>query len=229
MPFTNGDFVTIDYTARRASDKSIVYTTMEKRAKEEGVFEEEGRYGPQLIVIGKNNAIKGVEDAVKNMTVSQQKTVEIDPKDAFGERSEDLVRVMKLSDFREREIEPVPGMRVNIDGTAVTVKSVNSARVVVDANHPLAGEKLVYDITVVKKLDSEKEKVESIAEMYALKPDEAQSEKSAVKLVFGDKVNKDADYFINKSAMVSAIFRLMDDVKNVSVEERYAREEKKEK
>ncbi|MCL5786891.1 MAG: hypothetical protein M1520_01660, partial [Candidatus Marsarchaeota archaeon] len=112
---------------------------------------------------------------------------------------------------------------------AVTVKSVNSARVVVDANHPLAGEKLVYEITVVKKLDSEKEKVESIAEMYALKPDEAQSEKSAVKLIFGDKVNKDADYFINKSAMVSAIFRFMDDVKNVSVEERYAREEKKEK
>ncbi len=227
MPFTNGDFVTIDYTARRASDKSIVYTTMEKTAKDEEVFDAESKYGPQLVVIGKNNAIKGVEDTVKSMNAGQQKTVEIEPKDAFGERSEDLVRVMKLSDFRERDINPVPGMRVNIDGTAVTVKSVNSARVVVDANHPLAGEKLTYEITVVKKLDSDKDKVDAIAEMYALKPDQAQSEKTAVKVVFGEKINKDADYFINKSAMVSAIFRLMDEVKGVSVEEKYSREEKK--
>ena len=227
MPFTNGDFVTIDYTARRASDKSIVYTTMEKTAKDEEIFDAESKYGPQLVVIGKNNAIKGVEDTVKSMNAGQQKTVEIDPKDAFGERSEDLVRVMKLSDFRERDINPVPGMRVNIDGTAVTVKSVNSARVVVDANHPLAGEKLTYEITVVKKLDSDKDKVDAIAEMYALKPDQAQSEKTAVKVVFGEKINKDADYFINKSAMVSAIFRLMDEVKGVSVEEKYSREEKK--
>ena len=227
MPFTNGDFVTIDYTARRASDKSIVYTTMEKTAKDEEIFDAESKYGPQLVVIGKNNAIKGVEDTVKSMNAGQQKTVEIEPKDAFGERSEDLVRVMKLSDFRERDINPVPGMRVNIDGAAVTVKSVNSARVVVDANHPLAGEKLTYEITVVKKLDSDKDKVDAIAEMYALKPDQAQSEKTAVKVVFGEKINKDADYFINKSAMVSAIFRLMDEVKGVSVEEKYSREEKK--
>jgi len=228
MPFTNGDFVIIDYTARRASDKSLVYTTMEKTAKDEEVFDSESKYGPQLVVIGKNNAIKGVEEAVKTMSVSQQKTVEIDPNDAFGERNEDLVRVMKLSDFMERDINPVPGMRVNIDGTAVTVKSVNSARVVIDANHPLAGEKLVYDITVVKKLDSEKEKIDSIADMYSLKPDQAHGEKSAVKLVFGEKVNKDADYFINKSATVSAIFRFMEEIKEVSVEEKYTREEKKE-
>ncbi len=228
MPFTSGEFVTIDYTARRASDNSIVYTTMEKTAKDEGVFEEGSKYGPQLVVIGKNNAIKGVEDAVKEMSASQQKTITIEPKDAFGDRSEDLVRVMKLSDFRDREIEPAPGMRVNIDGTAVTVKSINSARVVVDANHPLAGEKLVYDIKVVKKLDSDTEKVDAIADMYALKPDNAKQENAAVRLVFGTKVNKDADYFINKSAMVSAIFRFMDEVKNVSVEEQYSREEKKE-
>ena len=160
------------------------------------------------------------------MSAGQQKTVELEPKDAFGERSEDLVRVMKLQDFRERDIDPVPGMRVNIDGTPVTVKSVNSARVVIDANHPLAGERLIYDITVVKKLDSEKEKVDAIADMYVLKPDSVQSEKSAVKLVFGEKTNKDADYFINKSAMVSSIFRFMEEVKEVSVEEKYTREEK---
>ncbi len=227
MPFSNGDFVTIDYTARRSSDRSIVYTTIEKTAKDEEVFEEGTKYVPQLVVIGKNNAIKGVEDAVKQMAAGQAKTVEMGPKDAFGERSEELVRVMKLSDFRERDMNPVPGMRVNIDGTTVTIKSVNSGRVVVDANHPLAGEKLTYEITVIKKLESEKEKVESIAEMYSLKPSAIQSENSRVKMSFGKDVNKDADYFINKSALVSAIFRFMENVKGVDIEEQYDREEKK--
>ena len=227
MPFSNGDFVTIDYTARRASDKSVVYTTAEKLAKDEGVFEERTRYAPQLVVVGKNNAIKGVEDAVKGMAAAQAKTIEIEPKDAFGERNEDLVRVMKFSDFREREINPIPGMRVNIDGTTVTIKSVNSGRVVVDANHPLAGERLVYEITVVKKLESEKEKVDAIAEMYSLKPSIQPHEKSSIKIGFGADINKDADYFINKSAMVSAIFRYMEDVKDIAVEEQYRRDEKK--
>ncbi len=68
--------------------------------------------------------------------------------------------------------------------------------------------------------------MDAIADMYVLKPDSVQSEKSAVKLVFGEKTNKDADYFINKSAMVSSIFRFMEEVKEVSVEEKYTREEK---
>src|SRR5271157_5833621 len=164
MSFKEGDFVRIEYTAKRTTDNSLVYTTIEKVAKDADVFNSETKYGPQLIVVGKNNAIKGVENAVKGMAVGETKKIEIEPKDAFGERDESLVNVMRLSDFRDREMDPQPGMQVNIDGTIATVKSVNSGRVVVDLNHPLAGEKLLYEIKVLDKVDSEADRVKAVAD-----------------------------------------------------------------
>lgn len=223
MSFKDGDFVRIEYTARRSTDNSLVYTTIEKVAKDAEVFNAETKYGPQLIVIGKNNAIKGVENAVKAMSVGESKKVEIEPKDAFGERDEGLVNVMRLSDFRERDMDPQPGMQINIDGSIATVKSVNSGRVVVDLNHPLAGEKLLYEIKVLEKIDADIERVKAIAEHYSLKPDAVTMHEKAVKITFGDKIEKNADFLVNKTTLAEAVLRYMPHVEKVVTEEEYAR------
>lgn len=229
VSFNDGDFVKVEYTARRASDKSIVYTTVEKIAKDESIFNEEAKYGPQLIVLGKDNAIKGVENAVKTMSVGESKKVEVEPKDAFGVRDESLVNVMHLSDFRARDMNPVPGMQVNIDGTIAMVKSVNSGRVVVDMNHPLAGERLVYEIKVLEKLDADEAKVKALAEHYSVKPDSVSAKEGQVRVTFGEKVDKNADYLVNKSAFADAILRYMPKVGKVVFEEEYSRSESKDK
>ncbi len=223
MSFKEGDFVRVDYTARRTTDGSLVYTTIEKVAKDGDVFNSEARYGPQLIVVGKNNAIKGVENTVKGMSVGETKKVELEPKDAFGDRDETLVNVMRLSDFREREMDPQPGMQINIDGSIATVKSVNSGRVVVDLNHPLAGEKLVYEITVLNKVDSDPDRVKAVAEHYALKPDGVAVNGNVVKITFGTEVEKNADFLVNKAALAEAVLRYMPNVEKVVAEEEYAR------
>lgn len=223
MSFKDGDFVRIDYTARRAADNSLVFTTIESVAKEAKVENPDARYGPQLIVFGKNNAIKGVENAVKGMSVGETKKVELEPKDAFGERDEGLVNIMRVSDFRERDMDPVPGMQVNVDGNIATIKSVNSGRVVVDLNHPLAGEKLVYDIKVLDKIDAEPEKVKAIAEHYSLKPDEVEVNGKVVKITFGTKVEKNADFLVNKATLAEAVLRYMENIEKVVAEEEYAR------
>ena len=227
MSFNDGDFVKVEYTARRASDNSIVYTTVEKTAKDENIFNEEARYGPQLIVLGKDNAIKGVESAVKGMNAGENKKATVEPKDAFGERDEGLVNVMHLSDFRARDLNPVPGLQVNIDGTIATVKSVNSGRVVVDMNHPLAGEKLVYDIKVLEKIDAEDAKVKALAEHYSVKPDSVSVAAGVVKVAFGEKVEKNADYLVNKSAFADAVLKYMEKVSKIVFEEEYVRQPKK--
>lgn len=227
MSFNDGDFVRIDYTARRASDSSLVYTTVEKTAKDEKAFSEEAKYGPQLVVIGKSSTIKGVENAVKGMSVGESKKVEIGPADAFGERDEQMVNVMRTSDFRDKDIDPYPGMQVNIDGSIATVKSVNSGRVVVDLNHPLAGERLIYDIKVIAKLDSDADKVKGIAENYSLKPDSVSVADGTAKVAFGEKVEKNDSYLVNKSALAHAILRYMDRLRNVVFEETYGREAEK--
>ncbi|MDE1846397.1 MAG: peptidylprolyl isomerase [Candidatus Micrarchaeota archaeon] len=229
MSFKDGDFVKIEYTAVRTADQHVVYTTDEKKAKENGVYYENNKYGPQLIVVGKSNIIKGLADEIKNMSVGEQKKVEIEAGKAFGERDSQLVRVMPISAFRARDMEPYVGMQLDLDGTVATVKSVNSGRVLVDANHPLAGEKLMYDVKVVSKIESDNDKVKELAESFALKPKSAKVEGKNVVLEIGSDVDKNSEYFVNKSSFVNSLLRDMDHIEKVEIKEDYVREKKSEK
>ncbi|HVA83043.1 MAG TPA: FKBP-type peptidyl-prolyl cis-trans isomerase, partial [Candidatus Aquilonibacter sp.] len=91
MSLKDGDFVKIEYTAWRAADKQIVYTTDEKKAKDSGVYYENSKYGPQLVVIGKSGIIKGLYETLKGMSVSELKKVELEPTQTFGERDNNMV------------------------------------------------------------------------------------------------------------------------------------------
>ncbi|VVB76931.1 Putative FKBP-type peptidyl-prolyl cis-trans isomerase [uncultured archaeon] len=223
MAFNDGDFVTIDYSAWRVGDGRLIYTTMKKLAEDNGILDKEANYVPQLVIMGKESVIKGVEKVVKTMNVSDSKTVEFEPKEAFGEKNPDLVKVLPLSDFKKRDMMPYPGMQLDIDNMVAVVKSVNSGRVVIDANHPLAGEKLKYEIKVVAKLDKEEDKVKAIAEAYSLKPDSVSVTGNQMKITFGEKIEKNSKYLVNKSDLVNSILRYMDKIEKVVVEEDYVK------
>lgn len=229
MAFNDGDFVKVDYSAWRVADSKLIYTTIKKVAEESNELDKEARYVPQLIVIGKGNAISGVEQAVRGMSINETKKVEIEPKDAFGDKDSSLVKVMSLSDFKKRDIEPYPGMRLDIDGAVATIKSVNSGRVVVDANHPLAGEKMLYEIRVVEKVEKEEDRVRALADNYGLAADSVAISDGNVRVVFGEKTEKDSKYLMNKGDFVNAVLRYMDKVAKVSVEEEYVRKKEEEK
>ncbi|MGC8538748.1 MAG: FKBP-type peptidyl-prolyl cis-trans isomerase [Candidatus Micrarchaeia archaeon] len=223
MSFVDGDFVKIEYDAWRAVDNKLVYTTDEKKAEENGIHYKDVKYGPQLIVIGKSNTIQGLDKAIKGMSVSESKKIELEPKDAFGERDPNLVRIMPLSDFRARNINPQVGMQVDLDGIIAVIRSVNSGRVVVDANHPLAGEKLIYNVKVVEKLDKDEDRVKALLEASSLVPKALKVEAEVVRMQFGGDVDKNADFFVNKSTAIASIFRYMDKINKVFSEEEYDR------
>ncbi len=223
MAFKDGDFLKIEYDAYRTADNSLVYTTDEKKAKENEIFDKEVKYGPQLAIVGRKNIIEGLDKALKDMSLNESKKVELSPDEAFGDRNPNLVQVMSINDFRKRDIVPYPGLRIDLDGTMATVKSVNSGRVLVDANHPLAGEKLLYQIKVVAKIENEKEKLEALGDYYGAKPDKVELNESAVTAEYGGKVNKDANYFVNKARFVSGAFTYLDNIKKVYVKEEYDR------
>ncbi|HUB92689.1 MAG TPA: peptidylprolyl isomerase [Candidatus Saccharimonadales bacterium] len=227
MAFKDGDFVKVDYSLWRTADNELMRTTEKKLAEEKGIYNEEVRYMPQLIIIGKDNALKALWDALKTMDVGQSRKLELEPKDAFGERDQNLVRVMPVADFRKKEIEPRPGMQIDIDGVIATIKSVNSGRVMVDANNPLAGEKVRYELRVVSKVEKDDEKVKVIAETYALEPDRVEMREGQARVFFGLKTKMNADYFVNKNYLVNAVLEYMPDVKKVVVEEEYERLQEK--
>ncbi len=205
----------------------MVYTTQKNLAEQNDIYNKERTYGPSLVIIGKRTVIKGLEKAIREMNVNESRKIEVAPEDAFGERNPDLVRVMHASDFKKRDIDPRPGLQIDLDGTVAVITAVNSGRVTVDANHPLAGERLTYELKIVAKVDGEKERVAALAEMSSLKADSVKLENNDVELSFGEKVEKDADYFINKTAMVNAILEYMPKVSKVVVKEDYARKEEK--
>ena len=225
MVFKDGDFVLVEYSAWRVADNSLFYTTDEKKAKEHNVFADGTKYGPQLIILGSNGIVKGLEKNIKEMELNQSKVIEVNPEEGFGARSADLVRVLPINDFRKREIEPYVGMRVDLDGATAVVKSVNSGRVLVDANHPLAGEKVRYDIKVVEKLEDDGKKVENLVDYYGLKSLSVKIDGEKGMISFGSDIKKDANYFVAKTAMAEAVLKYVRKINSLEIIEEYARSE----
>lgn len=208
----------------RMSDNALVQTTSKKLAEEKGIYNKEMEYEPQLVVVGKDATLKGIQNAIKSMDVGQSKKIEIKPDEAFGERSNELVRVMPIAEFRKHDMEPAPGMQVDIDGAVAVVRSVNSGRVTVDANHPLAGETLSVELKVVSKIDQESERVKAIFTHYRVKPDKVEVKEKTARVTFGPNVKKDARFLIDKSSAIGMSIQYIDGLNKIVVEEEYARE-----
>jgi len=114
------------------------------------VFDSSEGRDPLSFTIGTNQIIPGFENAIIGKNVGDKVTIEIEPKDAYGEYREDLL--VKV----ENEQLPGPvevGQVLQADNGGqpvnVTVKEVNEDHVIIDGNHPLCGKELIFDIEVV--------------------------------------------------------------------------------
>lgn len=223
MAFKDGDFLEVEYSAWSAPENTLISTTDERKAKDSGIYDEHVRYGPVLVVIGSNGVIKGLDSTLRTMGVGEQKKVTFKPADAFGERSEGLIRVMPIAEFRKRDIDPYPGMRVDLDNFTATVKSVNSGRVVVDANHPLAGRDVSYEVKIVKNLVDENDRINALGKMAGLEVTKIEGNGKDVRLSFNNSVKKNADYFMGKANLVASIFTYLKTIDRVNVDEEYIR------
>jgi peptidylprolyl isomerase len=108
---------------------------------------------PLEVEIGSGSLIKGFENELMGMTLNEKKTFTIEPEEAYGLRNEDYVRTFKRADV-PAEINPEVGQVLAINtekGHQIPawVTHVDDEKMVVDMNHPLAGETLTFDIEVV--------------------------------------------------------------------------------
>jgi FKBP-type peptidyl-prolyl cis-trans isomerase 2 len=221
MSFKDGDFLEVEYSAWSGADNSLISTTDEKKAKEANIFEKDVHYGPVLVVLGSNRVIKGLDRSLREMAPNEQKRFTFKPDEAFGERIPDLVRVMPLAEFRKHDIDPYPGLKVNLDNATAIVKSVNSGRVIVDANHPYAGQEITYEIKVVKHLTSEKDKVKALGKTYNVEPSSVEVKEKTLEMTFNNSVKKNSDYFIGKANLIASVFSYLKEFESVKVEEEY--------
>ncbi len=112
----------------------------------------EGRQ-PLEFVVGSGQVINGFDKAVRDMNVGDQKTVNIPVDDAYGQRTNEALVTIPRTEFPD-DIQPEVGQELQMSDDQghvfpVIVAEVADDHVVLDANHPLAGEDLTFDITLV--------------------------------------------------------------------------------
>lgn len=107
---------------------------------------------PIVFTIGAGQVIPGFENAIEGMNTGDRKTERIEVGNAYGERREELVFNVPRDQMPEGEVEVGDMLRVGFpDGSnaAVSVAAVDDQEVTLDANHPLAGKNLTFELELV--------------------------------------------------------------------------------
>lgn len=161
-----GDVVEIDYVGRVKESGELFDTTKRGIAEEENAVNERAKYEPVKVVVGAEMLVEGLDEALLDMEVGGGGEVEVPPEKGFGSREGDLIKTFSEKKFKDVEMNPYPGMRVNLDGKMGRILSVNSGRVRVDLNHPLAGRTLNYEVEINKKIEGTEEQVAAVIGYY---------------------------------------------------------------
>jgi len=109
---------------------------------------------PLEFTLGQDQVIPGFEEAVRGLEVGQSKTVTIPAAEAYGPYSEQLVMEIGRDQLPEG-LDPEVGQQLQAQGadgrtTVVVITEVSETTVTVDANHPLAGKDLTFEIELVE-------------------------------------------------------------------------------
>lgn len=158
-----GDLVRMEFTGKIASTGQIFDTTEESVAKKAGIYDKNSLYGPKLAFFGNNSIVPGIEKAIIDSQIGKKEDFLIEPEMAFGKKHPELVRMVPAKEFAKQRVSPVVGMMLTLDGNLARVKSATSGRVVVDFNHPLAGESVLYSLKVTEVIAEDKAKIEAIS------------------------------------------------------------------
>jgi FKBP-type peptidyl-prolyl cis-trans isomerase 2 len=149
------DVIEIDYTGKIIEEDSVFDTTLLDVAKENDLYNDQNKeqFKPLIVCIGQGQIIEGLENAIMQKSVGDEFETEIEPELAFGKKDPKLLSLIPISKFKKENINPSPGLHVNIDDSYGIVKSVSGGRVIVDFNHPLSGKNLKYKVKILKKIE----------------------------------------------------------------------------
>jgi peptidylprolyl isomerase len=137
----NGDTVRVHYTGRLETGET---------------FDSSVGGDPFEFTVGAGDTIAGFDEGVRGMGVGDRKTVEIAADDAYGQHVPERVQaidraIITQSLGQEPEVGMALAMQIAPDQQIpVTITEVTDTHVTLDANHPLAGEKLIFEIELVE-------------------------------------------------------------------------------
>ncbi len=223
MKVQKGDVIRLHYTGKVKETGEIFDTTFEEVAKEAGIYNEKGIYGPVPIAVGAGHVLSGLDEQLEGLEVGKKYEIIVPPEKGFGKRDPKLIKTFTLGQFRRQGIYPFPGMPIEIETESGRklkgrVLTVSGGRVRVDFNHPYAGKHLVYEVEVLEKIEDPIEKVKALIELRMPNVDKEKviievGEKD-VSVDFGQLLDE-----IDKNTLVLGEILLESDLKFIGYEE----------
>lgn len=139
MPAKKGDKVKVHYTGK-LEDGTVFDSSKERE--------------PIEFTIGEGEVISAFENAVTGMEEGEEKDIHIPVDEAYGKRNEELIQEVERERFaKDLELKEGQGLQLKTqDGQKilVVVKKITDDKVTLDANHPLAGEDLNFEIKLME-------------------------------------------------------------------------------
>ena len=162
-----GEFVLINITAKTQKGKIFQVSSVED-AKKAGLYDEQkekqGYFAPEFVIVGKPGFLnEGLTEFIKGMNYFEKKSVRIPPKKAFGKREPQKIERIAIAKFRRLNEGKNPEIGQEFtkkDGQRGVVSNIAQGRVIVDYNHPLAGQNIDYNLEIVDNIESFEEKIE---------------------------------------------------------------------
>jgi FKBP-type peptidyl-prolyl cis-trans isomerase 2 len=142
MAVQSGDTIKIHYHGRLSDG-----TTFDSSA---------GR-DPLEFTVGSGSVIKGFDDGVQGMVVGDKKTIEIPFVHAYGPEDPSMIVEFPVDRLPE-DLKPEVGMQLNMNNAEghqfpVVITEINDQHIILNANHPLAGKDLIFDLELVEIVD----------------------------------------------------------------------------
>jgi peptidylprolyl isomerase len=137
-----------------AADGNTVKVHYTGKLTDGTVFDSSREREPMEFTLGEKRVLPAFENAVEGLSTGETTTTEIAAADAYGKRRDDLVLTVDKAQFPD-DITPEVGQQLQVqqqDGSAtqVVVTAVEGEDVTLDANHPLAGQDLHFEIELVE-------------------------------------------------------------------------------
>jgi peptidylprolyl isomerase len=224
MPLEKGSLILVDYTARIKDTNDVFDTTREEEAKKTSFYDPTHKYEPRIVSIGESWVLRGLDEALSNANVGDKLNVEVPPEKGFGKRDDTKIRMIPQRKLGDKADEVGVGDEIEIDNRRAIVRYVGSGRIQVDFNHRFAGKTLLYDANILKKLDSDSEKVSALVKRRMGVEESKLQVNLAVpnlEIVLPEDTYLAEGLQIVKRAVANDIFKFVPTIKNIKFTETY--------
>jgi FKBP-type peptidyl-prolyl cis-trans isomerase SlyD len=165
-----GDFILVKITGKTQKGKVFQVSSVDD-AKKAGIYDEkrdqQGYYTPEFVIVGKPGFLnEGLTETLKEMKYFEKKSVRIPPIKAFGKRDPTKIERIGIAKFKKLNNGKNPELgqefvKQSQQGGAQrgVVTSVIQGKVIVDYNHPLAGQNVDYNLEVIDKIEDFNDKI----------------------------------------------------------------------